>query len=1589
MNKNIKRIFLFTTVLMLLATVTALSAADTNDNSTAVSSDIQQVSHDTSTVEKTVQTYDNKNTIEQSQKAIKKDGTTHVVNNDNVDEIFSGEGYGLADSISEGDTLDFQGLIDRNHSIIIDKPVNTKSSTNDAFISLHTKAGSLMGEDPGNSFVVNIGASGSNITGLYLNNTECWIHNVYNAVLYNMTMHVQNAQVGSGVGQTSLRYCNNVTMDSCTIYTENNGGSSSFVWTGCNNCTIINSTVQAEGYVGNLLYVGNPFNVNDKPANYTITNFDNRVINCTINGGSGGISNPLQNGGQRTYVEGNKFYCGGSVGAAAYGVTGATATYVANEFYRTCGLSVPANCEARDNVFYGNGTASIAANAKVHNNSFYRATISGANVEFVGNNVTNLLTVSQPIQLENSNLGSITLNTNAKNSNITNNNISGLVTVNAANVTITDNTINTTGETAVSVSTDGVVVANNTIYSAAKAGDKAVTTTKTTTVIEGNQPESKTFTITDDTYSQYFGNDSKLINPEVTSYSTIILDGPFNNKSFIFTNVSVEIDGNDAVLNDGQILVTDQAKAIINNITFNNTNIDSSVIFETESNILRNSRIIKNFTTSFAREVVLIDDNNKVEYNTIEITGPSSAINYSAELKISPVIGVAVLSSSNTVQYNNITYTDTGSSTDGSTDLITISGVSGAAENNLVTRNNLNAVGNGYLYGLSLGVNANNNNLTYNTMNISSSYYAYGVNILQVPMTNNGILYNTINLKANNTAYGVLANVWGEPEAANFRINNNNINVEAENAFGAQIGGSEYSEIVFKNVNFTTNTINVTGKYAMGIGLFYTNNIILNRNTFIINGQTNETNTASWDYVKPTTVGVYSENGNITRVSNDIRYTVTNGPNVIYKNVNVGQITSGAFTSDNVNFILENVENVNITSTNANTTADTSVELINSNNNIVRNNVFRAANVGGNDAVTADENSTENVIESNNPMIKLLTEDTYASLFDENSTYTNTEYNTLQLGSDLYNKDLKFTDGISIENTGNYTIYNGTIYLEDTEGVNYKNTTINITGINFNNVNKSVIVDDLTNSQRRNVYFYNGDITIIGDDVVVFDSQKDVVTYVYINAEHNSITINATNAAVAKMIRPINNNLDDYVDFENNIVNINAEENASILTVVGSDVDFINNKVDITAKDALLVSSIDAASSNFFYSGNNATITADNITALILINNGGSNPSVGNNTFIFTSSNPVKAIYSENCTNVFVGQGRTTSASMNRPNKFYINATNGEVPVIETLGQNNSVRGNTIITNDIYGDDAVVAEVVSNNLPFITNVVITAPESVKTGDVVTVSAQATNKTGTAVTGNLVMKIDDEIVAESESSSISYTFTIENANTTVSVEYTNTSTRYGPSSNQTSLLNTKATIVEVDDIQAVAGENLTVSATFKDVYGNDINGGKAILKINGVTLKDENGKVIYVKVVDGVAQFENIEIPEKWAGKTLDIQVVYSGTSKYDSMRVNTTVTVESQETGMEFTTKDITAHRKDTITLSVKVNAQDGKVVFKVNGKTVKDANGKVVYAKVVDGIASVEYTVPNNFKFQTYNVTAAYLYKDERLEANTTLTIE
>ena len=126
-----------------------------------------------------------------------------------------------------------------------------------------------------------------------------------------------------------------------------------------------------------------------------------------------------------------------------------------------------------------------------------------------------------------------------------------------------------------------------------------------------------------------------------------------------------------------------------------------------------------------------------------------------------------------------------------------------------------------------------------------------------------------------------------------------------------------------------------------------------------------------------------------------------------------------------------------------------------------------------------------------------------------------------------------------------------------------------------------------------------------------------------------------------------------------------------------------------------------------------------------------------------------------------------------------------------------------------------------------------------------------------------------------------------------------------------------------------------------------NKGKIVFKINGKTVKDSNGKVIYAKVVNGTATIENYEIPYDWSKNGTTIQAIYSGSTevaKISSQKQNITITPKE----LTLITEDKTAAAGSTITLTATFNDNSlntGKVVFKVNGKTVKDTIGKVIYA--------------------------------------------
>ena len=87
------------------------------------------------------------------------------------------------------------------------------------------------------------------------------------------------------------------------------------------------------------------------------------------------------------------------------------------------------------------------------------------------------------------------------------------------------------------------------------------------------------------------------------------------------------------------------------------------------------------------------------------------------------------------------------------------------------------------------------------------------------------------------------------------------------------------------------------------------------------------------------------------------------------------------------------------------------------------------------------------------------------------------------------------------------------------------------------------------------------------------------------------------------------------------------------------------------------------------------------------------------------------------------------------------------------------------------------------------------------------------------------------------------------------------------------------------------------------------------------------------------------------------------------------------------TTTIITVNVLPTVTVTTK-NLDDGKVVLKVNGKTVKNSEGKL-YAKVVGDSTVFTYKLPATIVKGEYSIKAVYTSGSDKYEAESTLTIE
>ena len=400
--------------------------------------------------------------------------STYIVNQDNINTIFGGDGYTLGNAVKADDCLDFQGTIDINHSLVINKPVNIISTTQDAVVKLHTPAGDRTGNNPGSTFVINADGAGTQVQDIRLENTGMWIFNTSNVTFTGVTFHVDNASLCLGVGHVALRYSDHITFDGCTVYTKNNGGSSACVLTGSHDCTFKDTHFENAGNVGNILYIGNPYNTADMPSGFTMVSDDCKVINCTITADqSSALTQFRIQGGLRYLVEGCTV-----VNVPPSFSTSATAAadgYIIRNNTFTQGMSVPAFSTAEGNTVSG-GTFTVNKGATVTNNnvignvsiSANNATVSGTTV-YLGSTITG-----------NSILGKVTFYGNSKNNTFTGNTVISseayavvMATTKDANNTVQNNVLiakGNAGDAAIDPKTStGNTISNN--LSEAKAGD--------------------------------------------------------------------------------------------------------------------------------------------------------------------------------------------------------------------------------------------------------------------------------------------------------------------------------------------------------------------------------------------------------------------------------------------------------------------------------------------------------------------------------------------------------------------------------------------------------------------------------------------------------------------------------------------------------------------------------------------------------------------------------------------------------------------------------------------------------------------------------------------------------------------------------------------------------------------------------------------------------------------------------------------------------------------------------------------------------------------------------------------------------------
>lgn len=669
-----------------------------------------------------------------------------------------------------------------------------------------------------------------------------------------------------------------------------------------------------------------------------------------------------------------------------------------------------------------------------------------------------------------------------------------------------------------------------------------------------------------------------------------------------------------------------------------------------------------------------------------------------------------------------------------------------------------------------------------------------------------------------------------------------------------------------------------------------------------------------------------------------------------------------------------------------------------------------------------------------------LSDETYDLGFDGNTLKDNFGKTNILLGNltkpIILNKAFNITPAPGFGKIVNITLVSGSEGTNITdltidgdltinvENVSVKNTTINgnllvnanKADIHDNNITKNINLSSSTNSIindnniNGSINILTSDNNIISNNNIITSNENTVISDLY--SLGNNITNNylmANNKTGDNSVVKGLNNLKDNTPLKEVILTINLNTtNTPVLENVSANVHIsCNDDIINTGNIVLLVNGIPETPVDVTNNMANISFAANECGNLTIkawyFADGLYNDNYSNTTILIVNKRQTSISIEE--TSGKIGNLITIKANITDNNGA---VESGNVTIITNDNNYTANIENGIITKDIILSTSpsivkIVYEGSEINSPANASKLVTLE---KLNSDITITQLASDDENAIIDVEVYGEngeiINEETITFIKNNEILSTITLINskAQLTSNLDIGTTITAmfrgnniYNPTSANITIKN-MTKYIKVDKITSTVGNTINISAKIQaDNTTLNINKGKVSFKVNGKTLKDSNGKIIYAKVVNGTATIENYEVPESWTKENSTIQAVYSGSTEYIKLNSDKEL-INITEQNPTITTNNINTTVNSTITLKATINAGNtlintGKIVFKINGKTVKDTNGKVIYAKVTNNTVNVEYTIPASYKIGNYTITAVYTSVDyPKLEDTKVLTI-